>query len=343
MKILKFLLAFFLLIFGVKDAFSQIDGNSIGEKAQQITETDVPADTLYLPIYEYSYIQDGVYYPLCINKIQKIKNGHVVRCNVYTEGKNLPVWLVVGNNNLKYNGKRLRRHTIYNLSFKKYHQIPLGYGAPTSTTWIGDYYEEILDILLGNEIVSVKETDFTKCFLVSLDLGWKEKQWNDSIAFRKEAAFEQMKDSILPTLRDFLHEFSFSKKWDNANNILDVKQIDHCFSQWSHNSMFLVIDPRRHPDEQHFFKRKYDWGRLCFEEKISACQDSRHLPAIVDENDERIEISDLRLLYMSSDRITVRVNWTILQGEPHTLVLSLQREKGKWKITGVARRTWHNE
>lgn len=300
-------------------------------------------DTLYLPIPEYSYIQEGIYYPTYIKEIQKIENGYVVRCNVNVQGSLFPAWVVTGANDLIYNGKRLHKRSHCSLSFKKYHQISLGYSARPPKTWIGDYYEEILDVLQGNKIISVKETNLTKCFLVSLDLGRKEKHWNDSVAFHKEAAFEQMKDSLLPTLRSFLHTFSYSSDWKNSIDLLDIPQMEHCFAQWSHHAKFLDFS-NQYYNKQEFSKRKYGWGRIGFEEKIKDCQWQRKLPVIAEKiEDERIEISDLRLLYMSGDRITVRVSWTILQGEAHTLVLSLERKNGQWKITGVACKTWHNE
>lgn len=301
-------------------------------------------DTLYLPIPEYSYIQEGIYYPTYIKEIQKIENGYVVRCNVNVQGSLFPAWVVAGANDLKDNGKRLHKRSHCSLSFKKYHQISLGYSARPPKTWIGDYYEEILDVLLGGKIASVKENDFTKCFLVSLDLDGEGKQWNDSVAFHKEAAFEQMKDSILPTLRDFLHTFSYSSDWGNSIDLLDIPQMEHCFAQWSQDAKFLDCAKHKKNDKQEFSQRKYGWGRLRFEEELKDCQSSRKLPVIAGEiEDERIEIADLRLLYMSGNRITVRVNWTILQGEAHTLVISLQQEGDKWKITGLARKTWHNE
>lgn len=299
-------------------------------------------DTLYLPIPEYSYIQEGIYYPTYIKEIQKIENGYVVRCNVNVQGSLFPAWVVAGANDLKYNGKRLHKRSHCSLSFKKYHQISLGYSARPPKTWIGDYYEEILDVLQGIKIISVKETNHTKCFLVSLDLGRKEKHWNDSVAFCKEEAFEQIKDSLLPTLRDFLHRFSYFTKWEESAEFWDVSQMQHCFNQWSLSSKFL--DLKQQNDKQEFSKQKFGWRRCDFAEKISDCQSAQHLPVIAEKiEDERIEISDLRLLYMSGDRITVRVSWTILQGEAHTLVLSLERKNEQWKITGVARKTWHNE
>lgn len=313
----------------------------------EITEIE---DTLFFPIYDYSYIQESVYYPVLIKDIQKIKNGYVVFCLVNVDKHLRPVWFVVGSNDLIYNGKRLHPRMYCMLSFKKYHHVPLGYGPLQPEYWIGDYYEEILDVLAGNSILNVKETDYTKCFLVSLDLGKNDKRWIDSVAFHKEKLFDQMQDSILSTLNRFLYAFSFSNIWSDYINILQMSDMQKCFEQWSHRSQFRDFNKRNL--KQAYSKRKFRWQ--CIADccaRLSLCQQMSGLPAIFDTNN--VEINNVKLLYMSGDVITLRVRWTINRSIPKNIVLTLSSKacsglspcvsNKQWKVSGIARESWHYE
>lgn len=294
-------------------------------------------DTIWVPVRDYSAIKEGNYYQTHIKKIQRVKNGYILSCFVNANNRTIPVWVVVPTGDLVYKGKAIRKQSELILSFKKYNSNYLGHLFDYENTRyiVGDSFEEVLDILEGDKVVSVQETDLTKYYFVSLDIGrWFEID-GDSIAYYKEKKFQEEALSIRESAQCFIKQFVFAKKWNTYICNIDTNKFNHCLSHWSKPSYYRDFDKKNISSK--WSLPKYDWqGYKKFSDRMSHFQKLNSYPVSY-EDSTLIAISDMQLLYARDNWVTIRVYWAIQNKEHHTIIMTLRKDSGCWRVCGVVK------
>ena len=298
---------------------------------------DMRKDTVRVPIRDYSAIKEGEYYPTFIEKIQKVKNGYILTCFVCVNSRKIPAWVVVPTGDLIYKGRSIQKHSNLLLSFKKYNRNYLGhlFDYENNHYIVGDYFEDVLDILVGDKVVSVQETDLTKYYFISLDIGNGTDIDGDSIAYCKEKKFQKDSLSIKESVQCFIQQFVFEKKWSVNSCDIDTMKLNDCMSHWSKSSYCRDFSKKNVASKCR--QPRYDWHSYkTFSDRMSYFQKLNSYPMTYEEPTQII-ISDMQLLYARNNLITIRVYWKILNKEYHTTIMTLRKDSEDWTVCGVVK------
>lgn len=297
-----------------------------------------------------SQIQENNYYDCFLTKIMKVNNGYLLSCLVAISPDNAEtIWVVVPSDNMYYRGKRISAKKIinyqgkyvsvyrtYSLSFKKYNQVPLGWKYNYNQTYYGDDYGEIVDILFWGKIVSLQETMNIRSYYVTLDFGTRHQK-SDSLAHAKETLFSETMDSVQEVVNSFLYDFSYKDLSKDVCNSCETNQINVCFGKWGKQTYLRDLRPQKLPASRKF---RYDWnGDRTYFRRIQNCQEKYGLPfRSGDTSIFKVTIHDVQLLYWNDNLLTIKVQWSIHQQKPYSIVLSLRQTSEGWQVVGIARK-----
>lgn len=334
--------------------------DSVVFNAERIDTIITKHDTIlkrYVVLYvKYDTIKEDSLYECYISKIWKLRKGSVIRLWIgYPNDEEIiETFVVTPSTKMYYEGKRIKRKRKYLLSFRRYDTVP----APKNQSNYMQEYGDVQDVMLGNTIISIPLTTMFcdinikseqyeyKSFYTSMDLN--DDKGSHTKSYQKIKDYANDHYNIMCLVDEFITGISFKTSFPNLIHMIDTVMIKKTFCQWSYP--FFKMNIRYYTHQQNTPNApisKYRWNlynsysnNMNKSSCMSLLQEVLNcfykLPKVYSEN-EKLEICNIKLLYMNLKVYTLLVEWKV-NDDSYSIVMNVSKGRNGFKVTGLNRK-----